>query len=174
MVDVDGTEKILGFYLPGELLGLDGLDQHRHPSTATVLETTAVCELPYERLKALCYRNPQLQGRLMACLGRELSREHHCLLMGQRPAESRLAQFLLDYSSRLKARQLSATEFVLPMSRSELANFIGVASETVSRLIKRFQDEGTVQIDHRQILIRDVPRLELMLGLNEPVRSTVH
>jgi CRP/FNR family transcriptional regulator len=174
MVDVDGTEKVLGFYLPGEILGLDALDQGRHFSTATSLETTLVCELPYQTFYDLCARSPQLQQKLLACIGKELAREHYCLLTGQRSAELRLAQFLLDYSGRMKRLSLSATAFNLPMSRSELASFIGVASETVSRLIKRLQDEGTVDVTHRQIQIHDMQRLETMLGYQAVSPKAIH
>lgn len=142
----DGHEQILGFYLPGELLGLDGMDRDIYKCTAVALETTSVCNMPFNQLSVLCEKIPGLQKRLFRLIGREIGVEHELLLMmGQKDAEERLAIFLVTLAARFKKRGYSQTEFRLPMSRHDLANYLGLTPETVSRLFGRFRKSGLIE-----------------------------
>ena len=160
----DGDEQVLGFALPGELVGLDGLAGESFASTCVALETSSVCELPFDQLEELCHSLPGLQKQMMRLVGKEISSDQHLLmLLGQRSAEERLASFLLSLSSRYKARGLSANEFNLPMSRQDVGNYLGLAIETVSRLFAHFQEEKLLTVNRRQIRIIDHASLKSMV-----------
>lgn len=164
-VTQDGTEQTLGFYLPGELVGLDGLENSSHSCTTVALETTSVCELPFDRLQSLCADLPSLQYQMLRLLGKELSSDHDVLLLlGTRTAEERLAAFLLSLSKRFTERGFSATEFNLSMSRHDIANFLGVAVETVSRQFSNFDKERVLQVKHRNVIILDMEKLQQIVS----------
>jgi CRP/FNR family transcriptional regulator, anaerobic regulatory protein len=162
----DGEEQVLGFTLPGELAGLDGLGGNSYASASVVLETSSVCELPYDRLQGLCHELPSLQRQMFSIVGRQITSDQHMLmLLGKRTAEERLASFLLSLSTRYRARGLSATEFNLPMSRQDIGNYLGLAIETVSRLFAQFQERKMVQVNRRQVRILD---LDMVRSMVEP------
>jgi len=160
----EGEEQVLGFILPGELTGMDGLANGRYASASIALETSSVCELPFEQLHALCNQLPGMQDRLMRIVGKEITTDQQMLmLLGKHNAEERLASFLLSLSSRYQMRGLSPDEFYLPMSRQDIGNYLGLAIETVSRLFARFQDEKTLTVDRKLITIRNWKNLNSMV-----------
>ncbi len=113
----DGSEQVLGFHLPGELIGLDAIENQHHHCSAKVLETSAICEIPFSQLEALSGAIPSLQHQIYRLLSREISHDEEMLtLLGKRNAEERLAAFLLSLSDRFKGRGFSATDFFLSMS----------------------------------------------------------
>jgi len=159
-----GDEQVLGFTLPGELVGLDGLSDGFYTSSSIVLETSSVCEMPYESLEGLCYSLPGLNRQIMRVAAKEISADQQMLMqLGKRTAEERLASFLLSLSSRFRQRGLSATEFNLPMSRQDIGNYLGLAIETVSRLFAHFQELGLLRVNRKQITIQDLERLKAMV-----------
>jgi CRP/FNR family transcriptional regulator len=154
MSNSDGAEQVTGFYLPGELVGLDGLGGNVHSCTTTALETSTVCEIPADEFDQMCANIQSLRHQTMRLIGNELSHEQHMMLvLGQMNAEERLASFLIDLSHRYKERGFSATEFNLSMSRHDLANYLGLAVETLSRLFSRFQEKSILQVNRRNIRI---------------------
>ena len=156
----DGREQVSGFHMAGELMGLDGVANGLHASSATALEDTEICAIPYSRLNDLAGQSVNLLhvvGRLMS---REIVREHSLmLLLGSMNAEERLAAFLLNMSQRLKARGYSPTEFHLRMSRAEIGSYLGMKLETVSRTFSSFQQQRLLEVDKRHIRILDLERL---------------
>jgi CRP/FNR family transcriptional regulator len=157
----DGGEQVLGFHLPGELIGLDAIQDEQHVCSAKVLETSAVCELPFVQLEELAQTIPSLQHQLFRLLSKEISEETKMLtLLGKKNAEERLASFLKGLSCRFKRRGFSATDFYLSMSRNEIGNFLGLAVETVSRLFTRFQDDGILRVDRKHIELLDLDKLD--------------
>jgi CRP/FNR family transcriptional regulator len=89
------------------------------------------------------------------------------LILSKRPAEERLAYFLLSLSERLKRRGFSASEFKLSLSRQEIGNHLGLALETVSRLLKKFQEDEMIIVQNRFISITDISALKKLLQVNE-------
>lgn len=161
----DGKEQVLGFHLPGELIGLGAIEQHCHSRSAKVLETSAICEIPYLPLEQLASSLPMLQRQLYRLLSRELNQHSEMLLLlGRKPAAERLATFLNDLSQRFGRRGLSATEFTLSMSRHDIGNYLGLAVETISRLFSRFQADGLLQVDRKQIKLLDGAALKRLSG----------
>lgn len=160
-LDEEGEEQILGFHLPGEILGMDAISRDQHACSAKVLETTTVCEIPFERLHELSLQLPSLQKQLFRLLSHEINQDEEMLLvLGRKNAEERLATFLLSLSERFHRRGFSPTEFHLSMSRHDIGNYLGLAVETVSRLFRRFQDEGLLNVQRKHIRILDLARLE--------------
>ena len=155
-----GVEQITGFYLPGEVLGMDGLNSEQHSNSAIAMETSAVCEIPFELMENLALSIPRLQRHLFQLLGKEIRTDQQLItLLSKSSAEQRIATFLLSISSRNHRRQLSATAFRLPMSRADIGNYLGLTVETVSRCLSRLQKQGLINADKREITIGDINAL---------------
>ncbi|MBI2970272.1 MAG: helix-turn-helix domain-containing protein [Gammaproteobacteria bacterium] len=168
----DGTEQIVGFHLPGELLGLDGIEGGCHETTAVALETSSVCAFPFHRLVALCRELRDLQAQAWRLTGREImSRQKLLLTIGQKGAEARLGTFLISLSARLKRLGYSGTEFRMAMSRQEIADYLGLSLETVCRVLTRFQDAGLIIRDRRFVKLLDVAALAVRAGGAEPLEE---
>ncbi len=166
---VDGLEQVVAFYLPGELLGLDGLGSKIHNCSAEALETTSVCALSLDRLDELCGHIPSLHREMCRIVGREIAAgQDMLLLLGQRTAEERLATFLLSVSSRHRQRGYSAREFHLTMPRQDIASFLGLVPETVSRLLANFRQRGLIAVDQRHVQIVDFEGLRELAKLCAP------
>lgn len=165
----DGREQVSGFHLAGELLGLDGVAAGKHASTATALEDTEACAIPYAHLNELATQSPNLQMVVARLMSREIVREHSLmLLLGSMNAEERLAAFLLNLSQRMKARGYSSSEFHLRMSRAEIGSYLGMKLETVSRTFSAFQQQRMLEVDKKHIRITDIE------GLGRAFDSRVH
>ncbi len=161
----EGGEQVLGFHLPGELIGLDAIEKGVHACSATVLETSAICEIPFAQLESLSNRIPSLQHQLYRLLSKEIGQDAEMLLLlGKKSAEERLAGFLVSLSRRLRQRGLSATDFYLSMSRHEIASYLGLAVETVSRVFSRFHEEGFLEVERKHIQLRDLTALESIVA----------
>lgn len=161
----NGEEQIVGFHLAGELLGLDGFVDGTYTCNAQALETSSVCALPLDQLENLCLNVPGLQKQMRRIMGKELSADHKLLLLlGKMAAEERLASFLLSLSGRMAERNWKENDFNLAMPRQDIANYLGMAVETVSRLFASFQNEKIIEVDRRHISILDMDRLKAMVG----------
>ncbi|MEZ5499155.1 MAG: helix-turn-helix domain-containing protein [Steroidobacteraceae bacterium] len=157
MIDAHGREHVLGFHIPGELIGLNAIHDTRYPCNAIALDEVQLCRFSFPKMAILATRLPGLQQRLFALLSQDIGRAH--LLAGDFSAEERLAAFFLLLSRRYERQQFSATELHLPMSRSDIASHLRLAPETVSRILRRFREEGIVHIELRDLRILDVEKL---------------
>ncbi|MGZ8136655.1 MAG: fumarate/nitrate reduction transcriptional regulator Fnr [Methylococcaceae bacterium] len=152
----DGIEQTIGFYLPGELMGLDALQNECFTSSAMALETGVVCEVPLSLLNKLCAEIPGLQIQMMRILGKEIASDHDkIVLLGHRSAKERMATFLLMLSRRYDALGFSGTEFKLSMRRQDIANFLGLTVETVSRQLAELSKLGVITVKQRGVQIND-------------------
>ncbi len=155
-----GREQVSGFHMAGELMGLDGIANGVHASSATALEDTEVCAIEYRRLSELAAQSGNFQLILAQLMSREIVREHSLMmLLGSMNAEERLAAFLLNISQRMKARGYSANEFHLRMSRAEIGSYLGMKLETVSRTFSAFQQQRLLEVDKKHVRITDLERL---------------
>jgi CRP/FNR family transcriptional regulator len=161
----NGEEQIVGFHLAGELVGLDGFRDDKHTCSCIALETSSVCELPITHLEELCRQMPELQKQMRRIMGKEVTNDHAMLLMlGKLSAEEKLASFLLSFSQRMEERHWKADDFVLSMPRQDIANYLGLAVETVSRLFASYHEEGVIEVDRRRIHIKQMQRLRQIVG----------
>lgn len=160
IINESGEEQIIGFYFPGEIIGFDAIEHHKHACSAVTLETTTYCALPYEKINEICMQIPDLQNQMFRLLSREISNDNQLLLtINKRSAEERVATFLISLSSRFRKMGYSAKEYNLPMSRQEIGNYLGLTIETVSRLFTKFQRNGLVKINRKAISLEDLPAI---------------
>ena len=162
IIDRDGREHVLGFYLPGEVIGLDAIDGETYPCNAVALDTAMLCRFSFPKIAVLATRLPGLQRHLFRLLSRDIGRA--ALLAGDWTADQRMAAFLIGLARRLAARGFSPNRFQLTMARTDIANYLRLAPETVSRVLKRFQDEGVIAVDRRELELLDRSRLETIAG----------
>jgi CRP/FNR family transcriptional regulator len=156
--DLTGDEHILSILLPGELLGFDGLND-KHSCSAIALNTVSFCELPKDKIDELCSQVPNLTRELFRHSSDILNESQARVISTKLSGEKKMAAFLLDLSSRLKQRGFSESDFRLPLTRNEIGNHLGLAIETVSRLLKQLQQKKVVTIQQKQVQILDIAEL---------------
>jgi CRP/FNR family transcriptional regulator len=157
VTDLAGREQVLGFFLPGEVIGLNAISRSRYPCNAVALETALLCRFSFPKMATLAATMPGLQKQLFRLLSEDIGKAS--LLAGDFAADERMAAFLISLSRRYASRGLSSNRFHLPMSRTDIANYLRLAAETVSRILRRFQDERIVRVERREIEILDRARL---------------
>jgi CRP/FNR family transcriptional regulator len=156
----DGEEQVLGFFMRGDIVGLDGQENLPRNSSAIALETTSICKLPLNYLsdRGIGREYPEL-------IAEQMVRDHNLVLMlARKDADGRLASFLLDLSCRFEKSGYSSTAYNLSMSRQDIGSYLGLAIETVSRTITRFQDSGLLLASRRKLEILDLDRLKQVAG----------
>ena len=148
----EGQQQVIGFHLPGELIGLDALGDGRHRCDAIALETAHLCEVPLTELEHIATQIPALQRQLLRIMGRAMGRDQdHLEMMSRRQASDRVLLFLHSLSERFAMLGRDGTRFTLPMTREEIASYLGLVIETVSRSFTRLQDEGIVAVRGREV-----------------------
>lgn len=153
----DGDELAVSFYMPGEMIGLDGLFSKQHTSSIVALEDTYICEIPYAALEELCGEYPLLQKHFNELMSRQIVQEQEMtMLRGQKTAANQLMAFMLNLSERFEQLNLSAVTFRLPMTRKDIAGCLGLTIETVSRMFTTFQEQGLMEVDGRDITLTNV------------------
>ncbi len=161
----DGRVQVTAFYLPGELIGVDAIDEGRFPCDAVALEETELCEIPWADLNRLAGRTPALNQQLVRLMSREIVRDEELLMMlGHLGAEARLAACLLNFNARYKRLGALDDRFTLSMSRQDLGDYLGLALETVSRFFTRLHDEGLLEVQGRDVRVLDASRLRAMVS----------
>lgn len=161
----DGWIRITGCHLPGEIFGFSGIDDGHCRNTARALEDTLVCEIPFADLEDLCRRIPDLQSRLLHLMSQRLVEDHELAaqFLHKRPARKRLAAFIMGLSTRAARRGDSASELRLPMSRTDIGNYLGITLETVCRELARLEKQRIISLHKRELAILDLPRLRAPL-----------
>lgn len=157
----DGRVQITGFHITGEVIGLGAMAANQYMSEARALETTMVCEVPIDVLEAYSEEVPSVRQQMLKIMSQEiLDNQELMLLLGKKNADERLATFLLSLSRRFQRRSYSPSQFNLSMSRSDIGNYLGMAEETVCRVFTRFQDDGLLTTERRQVQLLDQDRLK--------------
>jgi CRP/FNR family transcriptional regulator len=156
-------DRVVGFYFAGELVGVEGLADQHYANTVRALEPGQVCVLHLDRVDQ-AHRSEQLvQQALIEMLSREVAVNQQLMsALVRQNAEQRVAAFLLSLSERLSRRGLDADRFNLRMSRGDIGSYLGLARETVSRLLTRFQQQGLIRMRSKQVELTDADRLRLI------------
>jgi CRP/FNR family transcriptional regulator len=158
----DGRCQITGFLLPGDFCGIatDGT----YAYSAEALEPSEICSMPRRKLDAVFRRHPELERRLLAIVSHELSvAQDQMLLLGRKTATERLAAFLLRQSARSERIGWPADPLQLPMSRADIADYLGLTIETVSRTFTKLKDEGAIRLPTKTVVeLADRGRLETL------------
>jgi len=153
VTDDDGREQVLGFHLPGEMIGLNAIHPAKYPCDAIALDTAYVCRFSFPALATLAQRIPEVQQQLFRLLSADIGKA--ALLAGDHSADERVAAFLVGLAERYAARGFSRTALRLSMPRADIANYLRLAAETVSRVLRRFQDQGLIAVDGRDVTLTD-------------------
>jgi CRP/FNR family transcriptional regulator, nitrogen fixation regulation protein len=155
---IDGRRQIGSFHLAGDIFGLENGDVHRF--TADAIVTTTVRLLKRQSLERVAERDAVVSRNLLGMTTDNLMHaEDHMLLLGRKNSLERVAAFLLEMDKRLTATGIVA----LPMSRRDIADYLGITLETVSRAISRFHRAGLLHFigsNQREIVLHDRARLE--------------
>jgi len=168
-IDQEGREHVLNFHFPGELIGVDAVYQDVHSANAAALENSSVCQLPYKSIMALSFEMPELHFQLLRLFSREVF--YVTTIAGDFTAEERMAAFLMMVSGRLRTHGQSASMLHLAMSRQDIANYMRMATETVSRVLARFESNGLLEADRKNIVILDTKGLaEVAVCMNPYTR----
>lgn len=157
----DGSENIVGFRFPGELIGEDAIYLKKYNYSAIAIGNSSVCEVSVGQLSACGQLAPELQQNLIHLLTKQ-SFEHQQntqALIGRKSTESLLAAFLLNIISRNASRSKSESIIDLTISRNDMANFLGVRRETLSRLLSKFQKELLIKFDGKRLELLSIEGL---------------
>jgi CRP/FNR family transcriptional regulator len=160
----EGEQQVIGFHLPGELIGLDALGPGRHRCDAIALELARVCEVPLADLESIAAQVPGLQRQLLRVMGRSMGRDQdHLEMMNRRQATDRVLLFLHSLSERFEALGRDGRAFTLPMTREEIASYLGLVIETVSRSFTRLQEDGVIAVRGRQVKLLAADRIAALV-----------
>jgi len=164
-VTSEGEEQITGFHLPGEIVGLDAIVNSKHPSFTKALETSMICAIPFEQLEQLSAQIPGLQHQVYRVMSREIMEDQELLtLLGKKNADERMAAFLVNLSARFARRGLSSTQFRLTMTRADIGSYLGLAVETVSRLLTKLHKSEIIQVKDKEVTILQPQKLSTIAG----------
>lgn len=161
----DGDEQVVSFNLAGDIVGFDSIGRGIHQSFTVALETSMVCEIPYETVEKLSGTMPRLRQHMMRLMSDEILDDQKMLmLLSQRNAEERLASFISLLSERYGKRGLSTKEFRLTMTRGDIGKYLGLTVETVSRLFGRLKKNKIIEVTGNYVTIVDKPGLDLIVS----------
>ena len=155
----DGREQVMHFHFAGELIGLDGVENGHHQLTVRALQPALLCEIPQTQLLALASQMPALQLQIFTMMSVNVNQ--HLGLPANSTASERLALFLCHVAKR--QQQDSSEQFALdlPMSRHDIASYLGVAVETISRTFSQFEKQGMLQVSGKRLFIIDAHQLKM-------------
>lgn len=162
----NGKEQVCGFYLPGELIGLDAIESGYHTCTAQIIQASNVCAIPYDEFVRLSTDIPGLQQQLLKLMSREIASQQWLVtLLGKQSAEERVAAMLCNFSDRFKLRGYAHDELSLGMSRHDLGDYLGLAIETISRVLTRFSKAGILTAKGKNIYLHEPQQLRDIAGI---------
>lgn len=167
-IDMQGQERVVQFYLAGDLLGFEALHDAHYPFSAMSLSPSEVCEISIEQFMTHLASEPHLQKTILSKLSQRFNFGHY---INAASAEQRIASFLLELSKRLDKDE-SLKEIELSMSRQDIGNYLRLAAETISRVLTRFQQMKLIVCRHKNIQIKDKCRLHYIAqdGLDKQLK----
>ncbi|MEX2642582.1 MAG: cyclic nucleotide-binding domain-containing protein [Acetobacterales bacterium] len=161
----DGRRQITGFLMPGDFLGLAGLDAL--PYTAEAVTDVEICRYPRGQFESVIRSHPEAERQMMDMAHRELAAaQDQMLLLGRKHADERVAWFILDLARRAEERgEPHSDRIELPISRADAADYLGLTVETVSRTFTRLRKQGLFDLPSpHTVLIRDRESLGELAG----------
>lgn len=156
----NGHEQVLGFQIPDDIIGLEGIDEGQHNRNAIALQDSVVLQIPFFALETPDKNAMDLRHGIYALMCEEIMRQQNAILtMGSMDARARVAVFILHLSNRFKKVGYSQSEFNLFMNRADIASYLGLASETISRVLSQLEQDKIIAVDYRRLIILDRERL---------------
>lgn len=174
----EGDEHITKFHYPGDMIGIDGFNGHMHKQTVRFLETSSVCLIKESEINSLIKTSTIFRDSLLQSMSHSLACDSAMMMcLGTCSSEQKVARFLLDLSMGFSERGLSGNEFMLSMTRTDIANYLGMAIETVSRIFAGFQQRNIIAVQLRYLSILDFAALKSSVAIDictQPFTSRKH
>ncbi len=164
-INSNGEMTITGFCYPGEILGFNAIASKTYQENALALDTLSICELNYSELEKLSDKFPCFDHQLIKLMSEKLSTNF--LLNLSSSAESKMAFFLLNISNKMKNYGTTGMNFNLSMTREDIARYLGLATETVSRILSKFQLNNVLECSKKNIIVKDHYQLQALASLAE-------
>jgi len=162
-----GEEIIHGFYLPGDVVGFDGLIDSAYAYNAIALDSTSVCNLPYDELSDLSLKIPNLNQQIMTVMSKKMQDGRlHSELLIKRNADQRVAHFIWNMAERYKSRGYAYDEFRLSILHRDVALYLGLTPETVSRILAKFNADNVVSWKKKEVTIFNEQELKHIAGVS--------
>lgn len=163
----NGEEHITKFYYPGDMLGLDGFDVNMHTQSVRFLETSSVCLIKASQVQNLMGSDQKFREAILQSMSHNLACDSAMMMcLSTCSSEQKVARFLMDLSISFSERGLSAGEFILSMTRTDIANYLGMAIETVSRIFSSFQERHIIAVQQRFLSIVDFAALNACVSID--------
>jgi len=166
----DGREQVTGFFLQSELIGAESIGLSAYSCDVIALETCEIWELPYPAVLTACQRIPDMQARLASAMAQKIRRDRSWMLaLGTLNAEQRVAAFLLDLAARYQSLGFSGSHFILRMCRADIASYLALKHETVSRALSHLSDTKCIDVRRREMRITNGTELRQIAGFGDKV-----
>jgi CRP/FNR family transcriptional regulator len=163
----DGEEHITKFHYPGDILGIDGFDGKMHTQTVSFLETSSVCLIKQSEINSLLQTSADFRDGLLQSMSHTLACDSAMMMcLSTSSSEQKVARFFLDLSIGFSERGLSGSQFTLSMTRTDIANFLGMAIETVSRVFASFRQRNIIEVQLRYLSILDLGALNRCVAID--------
>lgn len=153
-VTVDGKQSVMGFFLAGDLFGIDSIGSPTCATDAIAMEKTWVCEIPYKELLKLCSTEEKLQQQFINRLGSKIhSGEYNWKIVRNESAGRRVMYFLFQLYDRQRRNNSPSPRVRLPMSKQDLASFLGLTPESFSRTLTQLHNEGLITKESSKVIV---------------------
>lgn len=166
-MDAEGNERVRGFFFPGDVVGFEALGAEKYPASAQAVSASQVCRIPRRQLNALMAASPALAQRVLERITADLRLS--LAISGDYTADQRLAAFLVQMQQRLAHEDVIR----LPMTRRDIGNYLRLATETVCRVLARFESRGWVAAQDKTLRVRKPVELAAFaapVGMVAPLR----
>ena len=158
--DEKGRDHVMGFHMPGDVVGVGGIETQAYIFDLCALEPSGVCEVPFDKLEALAHRVPALRRNIAKIFGRYRNRDARTqFLRREDSAEARVAGFLLDFCRRFEERGRDPASLRLPMSRADIGDYLGLSAASVGRAFARLGARGIAKVWRRTIKVSSIEGL---------------
>lgn len=157
----DGRNQVINFYLPGDVIGLDGLEDGHHRTSTIAIQDSGICRFNYQKLLRELKSFPGIQENLDRLMSFMLNdAQNHIFILGCFNATEKLASFLFQISKKLSSTDLPVNDFKLPMNREDLSSYLGITTETLSRSFADLSDKKILHASNRNITVFERDKLE--------------
>ncbi len=162
----DGRQQIVGLQFAPDFLGRPFSTESAHSvETAT---DTQICAFPRAIIDRLVDQSPELEHRLHEQALKELDEARDWMLtLGRKTAQEKVASLLHLIATHIDPESDTVSRFELPLSRADIADYLGLTIETVSRQITKLRKDGVIEVEHnREICVPDMDRLARFAGID--------
>ncbi len=157
------------------MLGLDALDSNKHVSSVVAMENSVICGFTRKYVESLSLIDPVFQKQIISRFSREIIQDYQLLmLINKKTAEQRVAIFLLELLVRMNFDSGQNIHLKLSMSRADIANYLGLVAETVSRILSRFERLGMITVKKKKLQIIDEQLLINYSTSSQPPQKTIY